>query len=60
MKKIEYNRLEYYSLTKEYGFPFEENNRQFALSINTNSVHIHDLYTGGRVLWFQLNDLLPL
>jgi len=60
MKKIQFNIVQFSHFTVHYGFLFEVNNKQFGLSYTDTTVHVHDLYTGGRVLWFQFNDLLKL
>ena len=60
MEKLRYNIIEFSHPSSKYGFVFEIDDRQFGLTYTDTVVHVHDLYTGGRVLWFQFNDLLKL
>lgn len=60
MKKIQFKIVQFSHFTDHSGFLFEVNNRQFGLSYTDTTVHVHDLYTGGRVIWFQINDMLQI
>ena len=58
--KKKFSVMQFRSINEITGYIFESNGKKFGMSSTSHIINIYELSSGGRVLWFDANNLLNI